>query len=80
MIEINGKLYPHVREMTEEEQKNMGTKSLIEQIEDLKKQLAKTDYKAIKYAEGWLTDEEYEPIKSYRQELRNEINRLENIQ
>jgi hypothetical protein len=40
--------------------------------------LANTDYKAIKYAEGWLSDEEYEPIKAERQALRDKINALEN--
>lgn len=39
--------------------------------------LQKTDYKAIKYAEGLLTAEEYAPIKAERQAMRDEINRLE---
>ena len=43
----------------------------------LKAELRKTDYKAIKYSEGWLTEEEYAPIKAERQALREEINRLE---
>ena len=43
----------------------------------LKSKLAETDYKAIKYAEGWLTDEEYAPIKAERQAIREEINKLE---
>lgn len=47
------------------------------EIEDLKQQLASSDYKAIKFAEGWLTAEEYAPIKAQRQELRNRINELE---
>lgn len=34
-----------------------------EQIAELKQKLSDTDYQAIKYAEGWLTEEEYEPIK-----------------
>ena len=45
-------------------------------ISALKARLAKTDYQAIKYAEGWLTDEEYAPIKAQRQVWRDEINRL----
>lgn len=48
-----------------------------QQILDLKQMLDDTDYQAIKYAEGWMTDEEYEPIKLQRQEWRDEINRLE---
>ena len=49
----------------------------LQEIEDLKQQLASSDYKAIKFAEGWLTAEEYAPIKAQRQELRNRINELE---
>jgi hypothetical protein len=43
----------------------------------LKDELQKTDYKAIKYSEGWLTDEEYAETKAERQRIRDEINRLE---
>lgn len=43
----------------------------------LKKKLEMTDYKAIKYAEGLLTEEEYAPIKAERQQMRDEINRIE---
>lgn len=46
-------------------------------IAELKQLLAETDYKAIKYAEGQLTAEEYEPIKAQRQSWRDEINNLE---
>ena len=48
------------------------------QIMELKENLLNTDYKAIKYAEGLINDEEYAPIKEQRQYWRNEINRLEN--
>ena len=47
------------------------------QIDILKHKLSATDYKAIKYSEGWLTEEEYAPIKAERQAIREEINRLE---
>lgn len=43
----------------------------------LKNELQKTDYKAIKYSEGWLTEEEYAETKAERQRIREEINRLE---
>lgn len=49
----------------------------LQEIEALKAQLASSDYKAIKFAEGWLTADEYAPIKAMRQELRNRINELE---
>ena len=39
-------------------------------------QLKATDYKALKYAEGALTEAEYAPIKAQRQAWRTEINRL----
>lgn len=47
-----------------------------EQIIKLKKQLSDTDYEAIKYSEGWLTEEEYAPIKAMREELREKIREL----
>lgn len=47
------------------------------QISELKKLLFDTDYQAIKYAEGLLTAEEYEPVKQQRQAWRDQINQLE---
>ena len=47
------------------------------QIIALKQKLQQTDYKAIKYSEGWLTEEEYADTKAERQRIRDEINRLE---
>lgn len=44
---------------------------------DLKKYLKSTDYKAIKYAEGALTEEEYAPIKAAREKAREKIRQLE---
>ena len=46
-------------------------------IEFLEKAIASTDYMALKYFEGWLTDEEYAPIKAKRQSIRDQINLLE---
>lgn len=46
-------------------------------IKELKQLLADSDYKAIKYAEGLLTPEEYAPVKALRQSYRAEINMLE---
>ena len=48
-------------------------------IAELKQNLANTDYQAIKHFEGYLTDEEYEPIKLQRQAWRYEINELEKL-
>ncbi len=51
----------------------------IQQIDYLKRQLAATDYEAIKFAEGRLTAEEFAPISDQRQSWRDEINALEAI-
>ena len=48
-----------------------------QQIAELKAQLAATDYKALKFMEGWLTEEEYAPIRTERQAVRDKINALE---
>lgn len=46
-------------------------------IQKLKKNLADTDYQAIKYAEGLISDEDYEDIGRQRQQWRKQINELE---
>ena len=46
------------------------------QIAAYKKQLQETDYLAIKYFEGWISEEEYAPIKAQRQAWRDEIGKL----
>lgn len=46
-------------------------------IEKLKKKLEETDYQAIKYAEGLISEEDYKPIKEQRQAWRAEINKLQ---
>ena len=67
------------RDMTAEEiaEREAHQPTIEERIEMLKSELESTDYKAIKYAEGWLTEEEYAPIKAERQAIRDEINALE---
>lgn len=47
------------------------------EISKLKQQLASTDYKAIKYAEGEMSESEYAPIKAERAAWRARINELE---
>ena len=49
------------------------------EITQLKKQLSDTDYKAIKFAEGQISEEEYSEIKSVRQGYRDRINYLEGL-
>lgn len=66
------------RDMTEAEIAEMNTPEMIEmQIEGLKQKLSDTDYVAIKYAEGWLSESEYAETKAQRQAWRDEINHLE---
>lgn len=47
-------------------------------IAELKRKLSETDYQAIKYAEGFISETDYAPIKAQRQSWRDEINALEN--
>ena len=49
----------------------------ITKIDILKRKLRDTDYQAIKYAEGQISEEDYAPIKAQRQAWRDEINQLE---
>ena len=68
------------RDMTENELdilKHDLLNSAKETISTLKEQLSATDYKAIKYAEGWISEDDYAPVKALRQALRERINMLE---
>jgi len=47
------------------------------EIATIKRQLAETDYQCLKYCDGQLTEDEYAPIRAYRQTLRDRINELE---
>ena len=53
------------------------TKAKEDEIARLKKELADTDYQAIKYSEGWISEEDYAPIKANREALREQIRALE---
>lgn len=48
-----------------------------QKIFELQAKLAETDYQAIKYAEGEITEEEYAPMKAQRQAWRKKIRQLE---
>ena len=67
-----------VKIKTEEQLKTMAKASL--RISELKQYLSQTDYQAIKYSEGQLSEEEYAPMKAQRQAWRDEINRLEELE
>lgn len=68
------------RDMTEEEEAILRINSDVSvetQINELKEKLRETDYKAIKYAEGLINEEDYAVIKAERQRWRDKINELE---
>jgi hypothetical protein len=46
-------------------------------LNELKSKLCSSDYKAIKFAEGLYTEEEYAPIRKQREDIRKEIRKLE---
>lgn len=50
---------------------------IADRIAELKRLLSASDYKAIKYAEGLISAEDYEETKATRQAWRDEINALE---
>lgn len=84
VIDVEGKPYiaahTEVEEIqvyipyTEEELERI---SANREIAELKVKLEKTDYQAIKYAEGVLSEKEYAEMKAQRQEWRKRINELE---
>lgn len=76
---VDDPTYPERKAEEEREAEERARRqAIIDEVNELKKNLADTDYKAIKYAEGWITEEEYAPIKAQRQAWRDRINELEN--
>ena len=49
------------------------------EIVELKKYLSDTDYKAIKFAEGEITESDYQEVKLQRHDARARINELESL-
>lgn len=78
LIEKN--LYEYTEEeLLEQRKKEWYTKQYL-RIMMYKDELNKTDYRAIKYAEGWYTEDEYRPFKEERQLYRFKINRLQELE
>ena len=84
VVEVAGVEYQPAREETEEiyvyvpyTDEELKRNEITHNIEVLKNNLTKTDYKLFKYVEGELTDDEYAPTKQKRKEWRYEINQLE---
>lgn len=48
-------------------------------IDSCKQKLKATDYKAIKHSEGLISDDDYEEIKTQREEWREAINNYEEM-
>ena len=68
------------RDMTAEEEAEFNKSAEVSveaQMNELKEKLRETDYKAIKYAEGLISEEDYATIKAERQGWRDEINLLQ---
>ena len=74
--DINGDLYRKELCPMKTEQDLLKDQYRLE-IQQLKKLLSDTDYKAIKYAEGQISESEYASVKAERQGYRDRINELE---
>ena len=73
----NGKFCIKRRTPTEEELTKDVISNRNQEISELKAKLAQTDYQAIKFAEGWITADDYAPTKALRNSWRTRINELE---
>ena len=73
----NGKFCIKRRTPTEEELAKDIISNRNKEINELKAKLAQTDYQAIKFAEGWITADDYAPTKALRNSWRTRINELE---
>lgn len=73
----NGEFVIKRRTPSEAETKADTIFSINQQIRELQGKLAATDYQALKYSEGWITEEEYTEIKANRQSWRDTINQLQ---
>ena len=78
--EITKKQYENYQKQIQEQINNVELSDIEikrRRIAELKGLLRASDYQAIKYAEGLISDKEYKPIKEQRQAYRDEINELE---
>lgn len=56
---------------------NSRAEEIRSEILGLKQLLTQSDYKALKYAEGQMSEEEYADVRKERQNYRDKINALE---
>ena len=73
----NGKFCIKRRTPTEGELAKDTISNRNKEISELKAKLSQTDYQAIKFAEGWITADDYAPTKALRNSWRTRINELE---
>ena len=73
----NGEFAIKRRTPSEAETKADTVASINQQIRELQGKLAATDYQALKYSEGWITEKDYTEIKANRQSWRDTINQLQ---
>ena len=73
---IDGKL-KIVDNDEEQNSKEYKATQIENQINALKSNLTNTDYLAIKYSEGELSEDEFKPVRQKRKEWRDEIAKLE---
>lgn len=73
----NGEFVIKRKTPSEAETKADTVASINQQIRELQGKLAATDYQALKYSEGWITEKDYTEIKATRQSWRDAINQLQ---
>ena len=73
----NGEFVIKRRTPSEAETKADTVASINQQIRELQSKLSATDYQALKYSEGWITEKDYTEIKANRQSWRDTINQLQ---
>ena len=73
----NGEFVIKRRTPSEAETKADSIASINQQIRELQDKLSATDYQALKYSEGWITEKDYTEIKANRQSWRDAINQLQ---
>ena len=73
----NGEFVIKRRTPSEAETKADTVASINQQIRELQDKLSATDYQALKYSEGWITEKDYTEIKANRQSWRDAINQLQ---
>lgn len=77
LVEITEEEYDAISALKMAEMAKVAENPIARELAELKRNLAETDYKAIKYAEGLISEKDYLPVKNKRQAWRARINELE---